>query len=216
MRPIPQRDRFLLMVGEALIILGISWAIFDWPLPPDGNRGFWFYSALLGLLLGARLDTPFFAKPADVFSYAAPAATTLLLCRAWQNWDEGVRVAWVGAFSYCLLAALSAVVAILTFGSKIPFLQRVSNAGRIVGETLGAPRALFTVVLAFAVFAFHRASPKEVGLILGGWILTGVFSPLEAIYGLTSRLKGVFRGNTAVEADGEIVGHQIPGLVLIR
>jgi hypothetical protein len=40
--------------------------------PFGDDKGFWFYTALLGLVLGTRLDTPFFARPADVVLYAAP------------------------------------------------------------------------------------------------------------------------------------------------
>jgi hypothetical protein len=60
-----------------VILCAASWVGFGQVFPPTGDQGFWFYTALLGLLIGSRLDTPFFAKPADVIIYAAPAAVAL-------------------------------------------------------------------------------------------------------------------------------------------
>ena len=61
-----QKTRFLLLLFEVGILCLASWFAFGRIFPPDGEKGFWFYTALLGLILGSRLDTPFYAKPADV------------------------------------------------------------------------------------------------------------------------------------------------------
>ena len=81
-----QKTRFVLLLLDLFILCVASWFVFDRAFPPSGDKGFWFYTALLGLLLGSRLDTPFFAKPADVVLYAAPAAVSLLLINAWGQW----------------------------------------------------------------------------------------------------------------------------------
>jgi hypothetical protein len=41
--------------------------------PPLGAKGFWAYSALLSVLVGAKLVTPFYVKPAAAIAYAVPA-----------------------------------------------------------------------------------------------------------------------------------------------
>jgi|CXWL01.1.fsa_nt_gi hypothetical protein len=211
-----QRTRFLLLLAEVAILCAASWLLFGWPFPPRDDRGFWFYTAMLGLVLGSRLDTPFFAKPADVVLYAAPALATLALSNSWADWGSGVRLAYALAVAFCIIALLLGATAILTLGAKSPFWQRVSNAARVMAETLGAPRGIFTVVVFFAVYAFHRTSAKEMGVILAAWVLTGVLSPLEETYTLSRKVWRIFSGSTHLDAVGEVVAYQTPGLILIR
>lgn len=102
-----QKARFILLVIDVAILCVASWIAFDRAFPPDGDKGFWFYTALLGLLLGSRLDTPFFAKPADVVLYASPAAVALAVGNSWMQWSEGARVAYCVAMAFCIFAGLS-------------------------------------------------------------------------------------------------------------
>lgn len=200
-----------------MVILCIaSWFAFGWLFPATNDKGFWFYTALLGLLLGSRLDTPFFAKPADVVLYAAPAAIALALGNSWTQWSEGIRVAYSIAMGFCIFTGLLGAVAILTVDSKGTGWQRASNAARVLAETLGAPRTIYSVVIGFAVFAFHRSSPKEFGVIVAAWVLTGVLSPLEGSLRIGRRLRRIFKPHNIFGADGEVVAYQTPGLILIR
>lgn len=211
-----QKTRFVLLLFDLVILCIASWLAFGTVFPASDDKGFWFYTALLGLLLGSRLDTPFFAKPADVVLYAAPAAIALVLGNSWAQWSEGVRVAYSVAMGFCIFAGLLGVVAILTVDSKRLAWQRASNAARVLAETLGAPRTIYSVVVGFAVFAFHRSSPKEFGIIVAAWVLTGVLSPLEGSFRIGRRLQRIFKPNTIFNADGEVVAYQTPGLILVR
>lgn len=187
-----QRTRFLLLLVDLAILCAASWFAFGRVFPASDDKGFWFYTALLGLLLGSRLDTPFFAKPADVVLYAAPAAIALALGNSWAQWSEAVRVAYCMAMGFCILTGLLGAVAILTVGSKSIGWQRASNTARVLAETLGAPRTIYSVVVTFALFAFHLSSPKEFGVIVAAWVLTGVLSPLEALLRIGQRLQKIF------------------------
>lgn len=211
-----QKTRFVLLFLDLVILCAASWLAFDRVFPVNDDKGFWFYTALLGLLLGSRLDTPFFAKPADVVLYAAPAAIALALGNSWPQWSDGVRAAYSVALSFCVFAGFLGALAILTVDSKSIFWQRTSNAARILAETLGAPRTIYSVVVAFAVFAFHRSSPKEFGIIVTAWVLTGVISPLEGSLRIGRRLRRILKPNTIFDADGEVVAYQTPGLILVR
>jgi len=211
-----QKTRFVLLFLDLIILCVASWFVFGRAFPPSGDKGFWFYTALLGLLLGSRLDTPFFAKPADVVLYAAPAAVSLLLINAWGQWGDGVRVAYCIALAYCIFAGLLGAMAILMMDAKSAYWQRVSNAARILAETLGAPRTIYSVVIGFALFAFHSSSAKEFGVIVAAWVLTGVLSPLESLLRIGQRLRRIFKPNTIFDVDGEVVAYQTPGLILVR
>lgn len=211
-----QKNRFVFALLDVAILCATSRLAFGTVFPPTDDRGFWFYTALLGLLLGSRLDTPFFAKPADVVLYAAPAAVALALVNSWALWDEGIRVSYVLAISFCIFSALLGSFAILTVDSQTAKWQRASNAGRVLAEVLGAPRTIYSVVIAFALFAFHSTSPKEFGLILAAWVLTAVLSPLEELFKISRRLRRLFKPGTVFDSDGEVVAFQTPGLILIR
>ncbi len=211
-----QKTRFVLLLVDVVILCAASWFAFGRVFPAGDDKGFWFYTALLGLLLGSRLDTPFFAKPADVVLYAAPAAIALALGNSWTQWSEGVRVAYCVAMTFCIVAGVLGAIAILTVDSKTGGTQRASNAARVLAETLGAPRTIYSVVIAFALFAFHGSSPKELGIIVAAWVLTGVLSPLEGSLRIIRRLRRIFKPNTIFDADGEVVAYQTPGLILVR
>lgn len=211
-----QKARFVILLIELVILCLASWAAFGRFFPAADEKGFWFYTALLGLILGSRLDTPFFAKPADVVLYAAPAAIALALGNRWDRWGDGVQVAYCVAIGFCIITGLLAGLSIVTLGSKSEFWKQMSNATRVLAETLGAPRVIFSVVIAFALFAFHSSSSREIGIIVGAWVLTGVLSPLEGAWRLSRRLRGIFLPNVRFDADGEVVAYQTPGLILVR
>ena len=213
---ISQKTRFILLIFEAALLCLASWFAFGRIFPPDGDKGFWFYSALLGLILGTRLDTPFYAKPADVVLYAAPAAIALALVNSWSSWESGIKVAFVIAVLFCVSVGMLGAIAILLKDIKQPSLQRVSNAVRVLSETLGAPRVIYTVVILFAIYAFHFKSPAETTTILFAWVLTAVLSPLETSVKIWRRLLRIFKPYTMIDSDGEVVAYQTPGLILIR
>ncbi len=211
-----QKTRFILLLVELVILCGASWIAFGHFFPPNGDKGFWFYTALLGLLLGSRLDTPFFAKPADVILYAAPAVVSLALCNAWPQWATDVRVVYVVSMAYCILSGILGSIAVLTANSKGDRWITMSNVARVLAETLGAPRIIYSFLVGFAVYTFHRSSSTELGTILTAWVLTGVISPLEGTLQIGQRLRKIFKSNVIITADGEVVAYQTPGLILVR
>ncbi|ACM21527.1 hypothetical protein Geob_3184 [Geotalea daltonii FRC-32] len=208
-----QKTRLCLLLIEFCILCLASQIAFGRVFPPDGEKGFWFYTALLGLILGSRLDTPFYAKPADVVLYAAPAAIALTLGSAWSKWNSDIKVAFVVALAFCVMAGVLGVVAILAKDTTMP---RLSNAARVLAETLGAPRTIYTVVVAFALYAFHFETPKEFAAISSAWILTALISPIEASVRIGRRIRRIFMPNTILDFDGEVVAYQTPGLILVR
>ena len=211
-----QKTRFVLLLFDLVILCAASWFAFGKVFPAGDEKGFWFYTAMLGLILGSRLDTPFFAKPSDVVIYAAPAAAALALVNSWAKWSEGVHVAYCLAMTFCIVTGLLGAIAILTVNSKAGSLQKASNAARVLAETLGAPRTIYSVVIGFALFAFHRSSAKEFGILVAAWVLTGGLSPLEGSLRIGRRLRRIFKPNAIFDADGEVVAYQTPGLILVR
>jgi hypothetical protein len=157
-----QRARFSLLAVDVAVLIGASWLAYGDLWPANDDRGIWFFTALLGLLLGSRLDTPFFVTPAGVFLYAAPAAVALLLANGWSTWQPDTRIAFSVALGFCALCAALGAGAILTNRVADERWQRVSNACRILAETLGTPRMIYSFVVAFAIYAFHPAVSARV------------------------------------------------------
>jgi uncharacterized protein DUF87 len=214
--PLDQRERFGLLVVDAAMLCLASFIAFHTPFPAADPSGFWFYTALFGLLLGSRLDTPFYAKPSDVVVYAAPAAVAIALVSTWSTWSIGIRIVYVIALSYCALSALLGIIAILTLPSRSARWQLTSNAARVLAETLGNPKQLYSVVFIFAVVAFHLTSLKEFGVLVAAWLGTGLLSPFEGLLKLVHRMRGILDPNRLVDADGDVIAYQTPGLMLIR
>jgi hypothetical protein len=213
---ITQKTRFILLLVEVAILFVVSRSIFGAFLPPPGDKGFWFYTALLGLLMGSRLDTPFFAKPADVILYAAPAAISLALADSRSQWSDAAKIAYGFAVIYCITVGTIGAFAILTVGSHKIKWQKSSNIARILAETLGSPQLIFTFVISFALFAFHSDSKQEVVTIFLAWVLTAMVSPLEGCLRLVSRVRKILQPGRIVDADGEVVAYQTPQVMLIR
>ena len=213
---IGQRTRLLILLVEVFVLCAASrLATGSW-FPPPSNQGFWFYTALLGLVLSRRLDTPFYPTPADVVLYAAPAAVTLQLVNNWGQWASGERVAFTLAMSSCLAAGLLGTAAILTKDAAAEKARRFSNSARLILETLGTARCIYTAVLAFALYSFHRNSAREVGVIAAAWVVTSLVSPLDEAINLLRRVGRLWAGNGLKSADGTVVAYQAPGILLVR
>lgn len=211
-----QKNRFILLLIEFAVLCLASWIVFGKIFPPNNDKGFWFYTALLGMLLGSRLDTPFFAKPSDVFLYAAPAVIALALVNSWGQWSDGIKVGYCVAMAYCIVVGFLGALAILLIDSAKERWQRMSNAARILAETLGVPRAIYSVVVIFALLSFNTSSTKEFGVLMTTWVLVGILSPLESCLHIGRRLKSVFKPGVRFMSDGEVVAYQTPRIILIR
>lgn len=216
MNKLNQRERFVVLIIEfGLLCLG-SWMAFSVWFPPIDQRGFWFYTALFGLIMGSRLDTPYYVKPVDVILYAAPAILGLMAVVNWTHWIEAEKIAFALALTYCVLTIAFSTLAVLTFDLKSSIAQRWSATYKEIAQMMGTPRAFFSVLMVFAVFTFHRHVSKEVLSILLTWIAVAAFSPLEATWRLLARVRALFSGRSLEEPAGELVAAQDPGVYLVR
>ena len=216
--PIGQRSRLIILIVYLVGLFIASWAALGSWIPPTSERGIWFYAALAALLLGNLLVTPFFTKPADAISYAVAAAVALLSV---NPWDSGAmsgfdRFTWSAALLYVLLVLAAAVLSIALKDSSRPFVQKAARSGLLLADTAGSPRAIFSVVFFFALITYHRAVPREYITIGLAWALFVGLRPLETIAILWRRWRAVWVTQQNHIQFGELVGHETPGLVLIR
>lgn len=213
-----QRGRLSILIVYLVGLFIASWAATGSWVPPTSERGIWFYSALAALLLGNLLITPFFTKPADAISYAVAAAVALLTVNPWTTptalgFD---RFTWSAALLYVFGVLGVAIVAIVLKDSARPALQKTALSGLLLTDAAGSPRAIFSVVFFFALITYHRAVRREYVIISLAWAVFVGLRPLEAIANVWQRWRALWVERENLARFGEVVGHEAPGLVLIR
>lgn len=208
--------RLWILVLYVIILFFTSWMAFGKLTPPLGEKGFWFYIGLLSLLLGSQLVTPFYSPPAASITYAISAVISLLLVNKWGIWESGERCVFLAALIYCSAVALIAFLAILTKDRTGELWQKVSNSSRITSDMLGNSRAIYSFVILFALYVFHRNSLAEVLYVGLAWVVTVALCPLETLVELAKRIRNVWKLSLFSSVVGEVVAFQTPGIILIR
>lgn len=216
-RMVPQPVRYTFLLIELAVLLIANRVAFGTWLPATDPSGLWFYAALFGLLLGQRLDTPFFTTPKDAVLYAVPALVALLQIpdSAWaanSNW---------GVSAHALLFAW--IVLVLAVSSIAVWLQAAkSEAGRRLAATtmqlsgsLGNPQAFFSVILLLVLMAFPPRSIEGLLILAAAWAITVPFSLLDYLFALLWRIRwSLAKGFNSRPA--EVVHFQHPGLLVVR
>jgi len=213
--PLPWRYTFLLLELSVLFIANrIAFGVW---LPTSDAEGLWFYAALFGLLLGQRLDTPFFTTPKDAVLYAVPALVAVLQISA-ETWrsspmdGEGIRwllLGWIG------LTILISSLAIWFQSTDRETPGKVSLLGTHLSGALGNPKTFFSVILVLLLVTFPPDSTLGLLAIVVAWALSVPFSLLDYSYGFVRRLRlALLIGPHYVEA--EVASFQVPGLIVLR
>lgn len=213
--PLHWRYTFLLL--ELAALLGANRIAFGSWLPTADAQGLWFYAALFGLLLGQRLDTPFFTTPKDAVLYAVPALIAVLQVQeaAWLSSPaDGIGVKWL-LLGWIALTIVVSSLAIWFQASSHGIASRISLIGAHLSGALGNPKTFFSVILALLLVAFPPGSTRGLLAIAAAWALTVPFSLLDYLYRLGRRLRAaILIGPLYVEA--EVASFQVPGLVVFR
>ena len=160
-RMVPQPVRYTFLLIELFVLLIANRVAFGTWLPAADPSGLWFYAALFGLLLGQRLDTPFFTTPKDAVLYAIPALVALLQIpdSAWaenSNWGVSARAL---LFAWIVLVLAVSSIAVWLQAAKSEGGRRLAAATMQLCGSLGNPQAFFSVIL---LLVFDRLPKKEV------------------------------------------------------
>jgi len=213
-----QKTRLVIMLIYVAGLFVASRVGLDTWLPPTTEKGVWFYSASAALLLGNLLVTPFFTKPADALSYAVVSLITLIAVSPWFSTQltSFDRFIWFLAVAYAVLVLTAALGSIVLGTAKTPFGQRASRSLFILCDSLGAPRAIFSVVFLFALITYHRNDAREYLTIGIAWAIFVGLNPLESVANLVRRWRSIWAGGEKLLRLGEIAGHEAPHIVLVR
>lgn len=204
-----------------LYVIGLfvasRYALGTW-LPPASEKGLWFYSGLAAILLGSLLLSPFYTKPADAISNAVAAMVALLAINIWspEKYEPFERTLWFVITVYAALVALAGTIAIAFKDSSAPSLQKLSKSLYVLCDKIGAPHYVFSAVFLFSLVAFHRGNPREYLVIGLAWAVFVALRPLEVMTDIGRRLADIWRSSPVGEYFGIVVGHETPGIVLVR
>jgi hypothetical protein len=218
MKPLTQFIRLTILIIYIVLLFVVSKLAFDSWLPPTTEKGLWFYSGLAALLLGNLLVTPFFTKPVDAISNAVAAIVAMLAINIWslEKFSGFDQFMWTVISIYVAMVLVSSILAIAFKDSSNPSLQKISRSLYFFSDVAGASRSVFSAVFLFALIAFHRNNPREYLIIGISWGVFVGLQPLETFANLLRRLWEVWKTPSISERLGEVVGHQIPGIVLVR
>lgn len=211
-----QSTRLLILAGYIAILCIVNRMAFGHWIPPLGQKGFWFYIGLLSLLLSSQLVTPYYSPPGASITYAITAVISLLLVNDWKIWGASERCVFLAAFLYCSIVTLSAFVAILTRDKIDEFWKKVTETFKIASNKLGNSRAVYSAVILFAIYTFHRNSASETLFISSAWIVVIALRPLEVIHELLQKIIEIWKQRYFPSVVGEVVAFQTPGIILIR
>lgn len=211
-----QPQRLASLIFEVLIVLFACFFLFGTFYPPIGNKGFWAYSALLSVLVGSKLATPFYIKPVDAISYALPAFISLMLINDWQHWSVNQKWGFSLAAAYSLTISLIGFLNITTNSIKSEWAGELSNRVRITLEYFGRPEFVYTPLVLFAIFSYHLDSSMEVAIISVVLGMTVWWSLGDFLIGFFYKIKSAFIDKALSGFAGQVVAFQEPGIVLLR
>lgn len=213
-----QRTRLIFL---ALYLLGLcvvsKQALGAW-IPPTAEKGLWFYSGLVALLLGNLLVNPFFSKPVDALSYAVAAIIALLAVNPWTSASSSGfhKFLWSCILAYLVLLLSGAIGSIVLKDSASDFSKKLSRSLYQLADFSGGPRPVCSAVFLYALFAFHQTDATEYLWIGAAWPIFIGFRPLETLYDLWAGWVAIWTTNASATRLGVVVGHQSPSIALIQ
>jgi hypothetical protein len=213
-----QKSRLIaLLLYVGLLFVASRLALSSW-IPPTTQKGLWFYSGLAALLLGNLIITPYYTKPADAISNAVASIVGLLAVNVWPLSTATAfdKFIWSTTTAYVTMVLVISILAIVLKDASSDFWRNTSRSLFVLSNSIGSPRAVFSVIFLFALVAFHRESSREFLLIGLAWALTVALQPFEAIFSLCARILEIWRRRKFATLIGSVVGHEAPGVVMIR
>jgi uncharacterized protein len=215
---VPQPVRYSFLLVELAALLAVNrFAQGSW-LPGADTAGLWFYAALFGLVLGQRLDTPFFTTPAAAVLYAIPSLFALLQVPE-ATWATGstaastcraLLAAWIG------LVLCAASGALWFQNMKQLRLQQIAISAKQVSAALGNPRTFFSIILLLTLLSFPPPDVFAALAIAAVWAATVPTSLLDALFVLSRRLRLALALGAARVKGAGIDSFQSPGILTIK
>ncbi|MGI8838599.1 MAG: ATP-binding protein [Pyrinomonadaceae bacterium] len=211
-----QSTRLVILVLYTGVLIGANLLAFGHLPPTLGGKGLWFYTGIASLILGNLLTTPFYTTPKDALANVFLSGLALYAVNQWQTWGRGDKLAFVVVIAYFAAVALAAIGTMILKDAERGRVQQLGNTLRILCEEIGNQRLVFSAVILFSVFTFHRSSSKETLVIMLAWTITVALKPDATILKFWHRVSGIWKAQPPMNVIGSLVACQTPRLMLIR
>ncbi|AWY00478.1 hypothetical protein A8139_11070 [Marinomonas primoryensis] len=216
MNKLSQKERVVSLGIDLLLLLIICAIGFGNLYPPVGDSGFWFYTALLSVLVGSKIVTPFYVKPVDAISYSVPAFVSLMLVNSWATWPIETKIAFFSVSALSVSILVFALLAIIFNNWGDEKLQEISNKIRIFLEVFAKPQIIYTPIIIFAMYSYHLGKPNELILISIAMLLTVATSAGDVIVNTFNRIRKTTKIGQRISSIAEIAAYQQPNIILLR
>ena len=211
---IPQLIRFLILVIYLIILVAVNWLAFKTPIPLTNEKGLWFFSGAIALLLGSLLFNPFFTSPTDAISYLISA---LVGIHAYPliSMEKVYLIPRIAILIICYSLLFICVIQIIFKESKKNILLNISEISRVIANSLGNPRFVFTLVIIYSIWEYHTKSTIEVFWIsIAGLII--ITRPLENLYHMVNTIIEKWHPEINSGIIGSVWAYQTPNIILIK
>lgn len=183
MKSLSQKARLVILAAYAVFLLVVCKLLFGTWLPPNPEKGLWFYAAFAHLLLGTLLLSPFFTKPVDAVSDAVIAALVLSeVFEPVRTLKDPSAVRWLYAlFGYYFVVIVFGSLAMLLRGARSSRGKLAARSFFVVSTELGETSLVFSLLYFFALIAFHLDDFLEFIVLVGTWAIIVPLRPLERV-----------------------------------
>ena len=217
MRPIssaPSRLTWLLVY--TFVLFACQRAAFGTWVPSPTSSSLWLVAGFISLILSSFLVTPYFEKPANYIASGIAAFVSIWLTTSWESYNSTERMLCIGMFSLVTCVIVTAAIAIYFARSKNHVLSRIARSAKVLADSIGTDRFLFSCLILYAVVMYHRNAAVQTLWILTAWSIVVVIRPEAALSRIFNRLWSIWVRNDIGSKVGEIAGYDEPGIVLIR
>ncbi len=211
-----QRTRIIVLFVYVCLLFFVNYISFKSFIPQSGPKGLWFYTGFASILLGNLLITPLFTKPVDAISYSVIAGIAVFLVSDWENWSQIEQSLFFITIAFIFFVLITSFITIFLKDSSKSSMQRIAITCRIISESLGNQRVVFSILILYSLVFFHRNSMEEFFPITLAWVVLILVKPDVFIFKLWYKLKTIWIKKLPINIIGNVVAYQTPNIFLIR
>jgi len=214
------KQRLLALSGYVLILVLLSGSVTGIWIPTGGGKSLWFFSAI-GLFFFTHLSSPFFVPPRDSLANSLTSAlllatTDLGLIALLKHELDVFR--WA-SFSITILVALSALIAIVLYGTdpiEKPKLAALSKITYRLSDWVGRGQIMFSPLVLISVIGFYQGEPIQQVWLLFFWSLLIFVEPVDLIINVVDDLLELGAQPSGDKLIGEIQRIDDPNIIRVK
>jgi len=207
---ITQNRRLVYLIIYLIIFLGVNSILFDTILAPFDQKGFWFYTGIVTLIIGSLLVTPYYTSPVNGLSYASAALVALIFTKPPET-----TLWFYIVIAITITIVIFSFISILTINTDKIIFKNMSFLSKSIVDFIGNPRILYVFLLVYSVFEFHSDSTQETAYILFAGLIISL-NLVERADNLYLKIIRNWGYEQPFESVGNIEAYQTPEIVLVK